>query len=243
MVHHRVNPKPSSALENFVWDLVPSSKDDLYEVMAKALRPWSLDEKGILRSFYIGALHEVSDGTFINLTGLSKSRLKLFLAKYLVLAYLFIFKPRENFHRYIFWRLTCYLRYYHAILDDFQKGYLQSFDFWWSTESTYLFLEHSNSRILRPNGPLSELEVISENKVEWLLTNVLAHENLALVPHLELQKSSKHVEDWIELEVIRVVGEDYKSNDRFLTYYGQWYIIRNFHLLLNSYIMYSIWRK
>lgn len=207
----------SSVFPNFDWTLsdVSPTLDD--RTLTAASHPYRLVENGRLVSFKITTRTDVDDPASISVEGLSEPHVRLFLSKYLVLAWLYISEDRSTLSRFMISRLGAYLRYYQAIFEELRSGHHETFERWWQAESTFEFCQHSSGRVERNGGPLSESLVLEENEIEWGLDEVLKEHNLALASQYELNQAAGHVEDWIKCEVEREVGEDFDEDDELMS--------------------------
>jgi hypothetical protein len=196
----------SSSLADFDWSYAPQSVSVWVETLRIAAKPYRVDTAGNVIPIRLGTQHDAADPPPFTLPGLPLDRLKLFLAKYLILCWLYTMKGRDRFPRLVFRRLLRYLQYYQIILADLRSGKRDSFDFWWGNETSMEYMEHSSRRIPRQEGPRDDEGVIDDNEVDWLLGDVLDQSNFALVSQKDLNKIARHVEDWVQDEVVREVG-------------------------------------
>lgn len=207
----------SSSIPNFDWTLSTVTSAIELMTLTAASRPYRMVENGCLVSFKITTKQDVDDPACISAEGLPEPHLRLFLAKYLVLAWLYVREDSSTLSRFVFSRLTAYLRYYQAILDELRSGNHELFERWWDVESTFEFCQHSSGRVERNGGPQSESLVFEENEIEWGLDEVLNAENLALVTEEKLNQSAGHVKDWIRYELEREGVEDLDLDDELIT--------------------------
>ncbi|KAF8173125.1 hypothetical protein BJ912DRAFT_932123 [Pholiota molesta] len=187
------------------------------ETLDNASTPYRVDADGNIIAFHLGTDRDAAETPSFSTGEISTERMRIFLAKYLALCWLFTLKGRKEFGVLPFRRLVRYLRYYQAILGDLRSSQSASFEFWWHNESHMAHMQHSSAREPRSEGPLTVEGVTEENDIEWELNVLLAQDNFALVSQADLNQTAGFVEDWIEAEVDRELGPDREAMEEMVT--------------------------
>lgn len=193
-------------LPNFDWILSPFTKDMESRVLMAASFQYRVAEHGRLIPFDIMSREDISSTKPIHMEGkISEKYLKLFLAKNMLLGWLYVRKDRSQMRPNTLNRLAAYVWYYHNILEEIRSGHPEVLNNWWVVETTHQFLQHSSSRVENVGGRKEDFLIVIENEVEWGLNDILDVENLELVDSGLLDKAILDLGDWISAEVDREV--------------------------------------
>jgi hypothetical protein len=205
----------NAVLPNFDWALSAMTKvvESQAAAAAAAKVQYRLDATMHLIPFGIFSKKDIETHPSINAAGMAVEHVKLFLAKKLILGWLYLKDERTSFRPNTVCRLAAYVRYYDEILEEILGGDTDILERWWVLETTVEYSQHSATRVPRTAGLDTESEVLGYTLIDWNLENVYLAENLALVSNKALDEAADHVEDWIVEEVEREVPSEESDDD------------------------------
>ena len=200
-------------LPNFDWALSDMTEGVESQTTAAAQVQYRLDATMRLIPFGIFSKIDINTYPSLNAVGGAAERVKLFLAKKLVLGWLYLKPETRSFPPNAVCRLAAYVRYYAKILEEIRGGDTHILDRWWVLETTFENSQHSATRVPHTTGLCSESQALGCTLIDWNLEDIYLVENLALVPNDALDQAADYVGDWITDEVEREVPpEDSDDN-------------------------------
>jgi len=204
LLSHRHLAMSNVVLPNFDW--AHSNVNDTIKSQATAAAQvqYRLDRTMRLIPFRIPSKKDINTRPSLNAAGMVAEHVKLFLAKKLLLGWLYL-QPDPSLHPNAVPRLAAYVRYYEEILDQIRNGDTNILERWWVLETTFEYSQHSASKAPRSAGLHNESEALELTLIDWNLEEIYPVENLALVSNEALNKAADHVGDWITDEVDREV--------------------------------------
>jgi hypothetical protein len=195
----------TTVLPNFDWALSEMTRAVEFQATAAAMLQYRLSATMRLIPFGIHTKKDLISCNSVDATGLVTEHIKLFLAKKLVLGWLYLKRDRMFCNQNTVCRLSAYVRYYDEILKKIRAGDRNILERWWVLETTSKFSQHSATRVPRIASLDTESLVIGSTLIDWNLGNIYPVKNLALVSKETLDKAADHVDDWIREEVEREV--------------------------------------
>ena len=200
-------------LPNFAWALSAMTRAVESQATAATQVQYRLDATMRLIPFAIFSIKDMITRPSLDAAGMAADHVKLFLAKKLVLGWLYLKRERMSFHPNTVCRLAAYVRYYDEILEEIRGGDTDILERWWVLETTFQYSQHSATKVPRTTGLDSESEVLGCTLIDWNLENMYLVENLALVLNEALDDAADHVGDWIMEEVEREFPPEETDDD------------------------------
>lgn len=200
-------------LPNFDWDLSATTEADESRAVAAAQVQYRLDATMRLVPFGIFSKKHKKTHASLDAGGMAVEHVKIFLAKKLVLGWLYLKRERTSLHQKIVYRLAAYVRYYDEILEKIRQGDTDILERWWVLEMTFEYSQHSATRVQRTPGLRSESEVLGFMLIDWNLEDIYPVENLTLVSDKALEKAAGHLADWLTEEVQREISLEDSDDD------------------------------
>jgi hypothetical protein len=191
----------SAILPNFDWALSPLNQRAESQVAAAAKVQYRLDSTMCLTPFDIKTKKDKKKPAAFYATALIQGHLRLFLAKKLLLGWLYLKRDTMFLNANCISRLAAYVRYYDQILEEVRKGDNDILERWWALEMGFENSQHSASRVPRPDG-VSEADILASLLIDWNLEQIVIEDNIALISNDDLDTAVGHVSDWIGNEVL-----------------------------------------
>lgn len=197
---------------NFDWALSPLTKAAESKVTAAAKVQYRLDSAMRLIPFEIRTKKDQKRPPAFHASGIHEGHLRLFLAKKLLLGWLYLQRERMFLVSNTITRLATYVRYYDQILEEIRTGDKNILERWWALEIGFDNSQHSASRVPRPDG-ISESDILESILINWNLEKIVVVDNLALISDEDLDTAAEHVGDWIDKEVLAEVPSEDSDAD------------------------------
>jgi hypothetical protein len=212
LLYRRHTAMSNIVLPNFDWALATTTEAESQATTAANVQ-YRLDGTKHLIPFGIASKKDKRKPAPLDAACMASNHIKLFLAKKLVLGWLYLKRERIFLDPNTVYRLAAYVRYYDEILEGIRQGDTEILQRWWVLEMTSEHSQHSAARVPLTAGLDSESRSLGCTLIDWNLEKIYPTENLALVSNKALDDAAYHVGDWIAAEVEREVLTEASDDD------------------------------